>query len=95
MAKHSSLISSLDVSVDEKIQFDPCATTSTDIPINDELVAQRAEPVCLENETPDSHHHLSTLALLTAHIGYVNFYLSHPHLMAYSQGCFNSVPCNH
>lgn len=45
-------------SVNEKQQFDPCATaTSTS--------------VCLKD--PDTHHHnLSTLQLLFAHIGYVN-----------------------
>jgi hypothetical protein len=77
MAKPPSLVLSL---VDEKQDFDPCATAS-DVPTNDELVVQQVEPVCLEDA--NSHHHdLSTLRLLIAHIGYVNFYLSHPHLMA-------------
>ena len=49
-----------------KEQFDPCATT-TDVPIN-------ATSTSVGLEEPDSHHHnLSTLRLLFAHIGYVNF----------------------
>lgn len=46
-------------SVNEKQEFDPCATaTSTSVSLKE----------------PDPHHHnLSTLQLLFAHIGYVNF----------------------
>jgi hypothetical protein len=50
-----------------KEQFDPCATT-TDVPIN-------ATSTSVGLEEPDFHNHpnLSTLRLLFAHIGYVNF----------------------
>lgn len=55
-------------SVNEKQQFDPCATT-TEVPIN---ATSTSLTVCLED--PDPHHHnLSTLRLLFAHIGYVYF----------------------
>jgi hypothetical protein len=72
MANNSSLDLSPDASpaesVNEKQQFDPCATTTdSDVPINATSLS-----VCLED--PDPHHHnLSTLRLLFAHIGYVNF----------------------
>lgn len=79
MAEHPSLILSLDASpaqsVDEKQQFDPCATT-TDVPVNDSARSITSSSAC--------HHDLSTLRLLTAHIGYVDFYPSHFRLMAYS-----------
>ena len=53
-------------SVNEKQKFSPCATT-TDVSIN-----ATSPSVCLED--PDPHHHsLSTLRILFAHIGYVNF----------------------
>ena len=77
--------------IDEKKDSVPCATPS-DVSTHDELVVQQVDPVRLEDAS--SHHDLSTLRIFFAHIGYVNFYLSHPRLMAYSQGCFNSIPCN-
>lgn len=96
MAKLPSLVLSLDESIDEKQQSDSCATT-TEIPINDELVVQQhAQPVCLED--PNLHRRdLSTLRVLIVHIGYVNFvyHLSYHRLMDYSQSRFNSIPCNH
>jgi hypothetical protein len=67
--------------IDEKQDFGPCATPSH-VSTHDELVVQQVDPVCLEDA--NSHHDLSTLRLLIAHIGYVNFYLSHPRLMAHS-----------
>lgn len=70
MADNSSLDLSPDASpaesVNEKQRFDPCATT-TDVPTN-----ATSTSVCLKD--PDPHHHnLSTLRLLFAHIGCVNF----------------------
>ena len=91
MADNSSLDLSPDASpaesVNEKQHFDPCATT-TDVPIN-----STGTSVCLEDPDP-YHHNLSTLRLLFAHIGYVNFiyYV----LISWSiQCCFNSIPCNY
>ena len=68
MADNSSLDFSPDASLAESVsenqRFDPCATT-TDVPTN-----ATSTSVCLK----DPHHHdLSTLRLLFAHIGYVNF----------------------
>ena len=71
MANNSSLDLSPDSSpaesVNEKQKFSPCATTT------DVLSVNAASPsLCLED--PDPHqHNLSTLRLLIAHIGYVNF----------------------
>lgn len=71
--------------INEKQQFDPCAKTT---------IHATSTSVCPEDIDPH-HHNLSTLRLLFAHIGYINFYLLRPYLMAYLQCYFNSIPCNH
>lgn len=93
MSENPSLVlfpdASPTVTIDEKQNFDPCATT-TDVPVN---ASARTSITSLE-DAHDHHHKLSTLRLLAAHIGYINFYLSHLRSWLV-QCCFDSIPCNH